>query len=289
MSSASSQSTSDADIRPGFLSRTLDLLRLKKRPRANSPRVVWEIDALRGIAIIMMVIYHFMYDLYFFGYSRQVFDLPFWSLFQTATASLFILVSGVSTCLASRSPRLARMTFGQRWGDFARRGGVVFGWGMVLTLITRLVLGPEMYIQFGILHLIGLSIALSYPFLRHRWMALTVGVLLFAIGKILWEMSFTGPITSLTWLGFAPASYQAVDYFPFIQWFGLFLIGTFLGQAGFRPSRPPNEGTALRFAWPSRLLQALGQRSLAVYLLHQPVLFLLFGLVSIAELMRILF
>ena len=77
----------------------------------------------------MMVIYHYMYDLFFFGYSRQVFDLPFWSGFQTATASLFVLLAGVSSALASRSKRLVNLNFLQRWQVTGKRGGVILGLG----------------------------------------------------------------------------------------------------------------------------------------------------------------
>jgi uncharacterized membrane protein len=37
----------------------------------------WEVDILRGMAVVMMVIYHFMYDLYFFQVTNAIFTLPF--------------------------------------------------------------------------------------------------------------------------------------------------------------------------------------------------------------------
>ncbi len=259
------------------------VLRLERRTGAASTRF-WEIDALRGVSIIMMVIYHFMYDLYFFGYSRQVFDLPFWSGFQTATASLFILLAGVSTSLAARSRRLAKLSFARRWWTISRRGGVILGWGFVLSLITFFALGPKRFIQFGVLHLIGSSIIASYPLLGKRKTSLFLGLGLLAAGIVLGTRSYIGPITRWTWLGFAPAGYTAVDYFPFIRWFGLFLIGTFIGAVSFgrRQGVPwhPDLATQAPFAW----LRALGLRALPIYLLHQPVLFALFFLGEVLRL-----
>lgn len=251
------------------------VLRLRRPPGAASTRF-WEIDALRGVSVVMMVIYHFMYDLFFFGYSRQVFDLPFWSGFQTATASLFILLAGVSTSLATRSRRLASLSFVQRWRDTSRRGGVILGWGFVLSLITFLALGPRRFIQFGILHLIGSSIIVSYPLLGRKKTSLFLGLGLFTVGTLLGTRTFSGWETRLTWLGFAPEGYEAVDYFPFIRWFGLFLVGTFIGATSFSRRQGalwrPDMATQAPFSW----LRALGLRALPIYLLHQPVLFALF-------------
>lgn len=257
-------------------------LRLTPRTR-RAAMALDEIDALRGAAVVMMIIYHFMYDLHFFGYSRQVFDAPFWTYFQHATASLFIVVAGVSAALAAQSPRLAPRPFLARWRVFALRGGIILGWGLVLTLITRLALGPQAYIRFGILHLIGLSIAVSYPFLTRPWLALALGLPLYLVGSWLDGLTFAGPVTRLAWLGFKGAAYAPVDHFPLIRWFGLFLIGICVG----RQSYARREGTALgprlqRFG-PLKALRFLGQRSLPIYLLHQPVLFLLFGLASWAR------
>ncbi len=232
----------------------------------------------------MMVIYHFMYDLFFFGYSRQVFEMPFWSGFQTATASLFVLLAGVSTTLAAQSRRLTGLDFWTRWWHTSRRGSVILGWGFVLSLITYLVLGPKRFIQFGVLHLIGLSIIVSYPLLGRPKTALLLGLGLLATGEVLDHQTYTGWLTRLSWLGFIPENYEAVDYFPFIRWFGVFLIGTFIGTTAFgrgqRSSWRPDLAARIPFVW----LRALGVRSLPVYLLHQPILFAGFAAVEILRL-----
>ena len=65
-------------------------------PEQKSTRF-WEIDSLRGVAIIMMVIYHLMWDLWFFRIMPDVVLWSgFWKYFQRTTASLFIFVVGVS-------------------------------------------------------------------------------------------------------------------------------------------------------------------------------------------------
>jgi uncharacterized membrane protein len=48
----------------------------------------WEIDALRGVAIVMMVIYHLVYDLVLFGYYQASAVTGPWRVFARVTASL---------------------------------------------------------------------------------------------------------------------------------------------------------------------------------------------------------
>ena len=82
----------------------------------------------------------------------------------------------------------------------------------------------------------------------------------------------------LLWLGFVPAGDQAVDYFPLIPWFGLVLIGLFLGRVLYADNRRRLPLPDLSRLLPIKALQWLGQRSLPIYLLHQIVLYALFVL-----------
>lgn len=64
---------------------------------AQQNRRFWEIDALRGVAIIMMVIYHLLWDLYFFAVLPNIaLQVGFWKYYQRTTASLFLTLVGVS-------------------------------------------------------------------------------------------------------------------------------------------------------------------------------------------------
>ncbi len=91
----------------------------------------WEIDALRGLAIVMMVVYHLMYDLYYFKVSDAIFTSRFWFYFQRTTASLFIILMGISLTLNySRSLQQGREV---RYRTFLQRGGRLFAWGLVIS------------------------------------------------------------------------------------------------------------------------------------------------------------
>jgi len=214
----------------------------------------WEIDSLRGIAIIMMIVFHFLFDLNFFGiFQINVFE-GFWEIFGKITFTIFLVLVGISLNISSSSN--------------IKRGLKIFSWGMLITLVTYLVI-PYAYVRFGILHLIGISVIISYPFLRFKYANLAIGAIIIAIGLYLQTLTFN--FSFLIWLGFKPTEYFAVDHFPILPYFGIILIGLFLGKILY-----PNSERKFKIPNVSiPFLEFLGKHSLVIYLVHQPLLIIL--------------
>lgn len=260
--------------------RYLRALRASISPvRELRPGRLGEVDAWRGVAICMMVVYHLMWDLaHFAGYDIAV-RSGFWRLFQIATAGLFTILVGVSLTLTYQRERRTAPVRGLR-PSFLIRGVVVFTWGLVISLVTLVIYGPDRYVRFGILHLIGLSIVLAYPLLRFRWLNLVLGVVISALGPVTRTLDLEFPW--IEWLAATPGS--GIDYAPLIPMFGPVLIGVFLGNSLF-------PGGVARFPAPLRLVESppvrflrhMGQNSLLIYLVHQPLLIGLLLLVGVAE------
>lgn len=238
---------------------------------------LWEVDALRGLAIVLMVIYHFAYDLVAYLGAEIPVRYGGWLLLQRTCASLFLFLVGVSVAL--RYDALARrgLSEGAILQQFLRRGTWVFGWGMVITLLTFIAV-PEAPVLFGILHMIGTSTALAYLFVRlHSKLALLLLILVWAaISYALQEAHFDFPW--LLWLGFVPYRFFSVDYFPLFPWFGVVLAGILFSKTVY-----PN--FQRQFTLPDlsrtpliRLASWAGSHSLLIYLIHQPILLaLIFG------------
>lgn len=238
----------------------------------------WEIDALRGVAIMMMVTYHSVYDLAFLGYYPYASAVTgAWRVFARATASLFILLVGVSLLISYA--QAGRQ--GRGWALYRKylaRGLKLVGWGLVITLATWLYVG-KVVVFIGILHLIGIVSILAYPFLSLRWVNLPLAVVMIALGLFLSRQPVSHPW--LLWLGLKPATLFQLDYFPLLPWFGVALLGVFLGQRLY----PGGRRRVDLPAWGGRPgikgLVWLGRHSLAVYLLHQPILFALLYLANL--------
>ena len=62
------------------------------------------VDALRGFAVAQMVVYHFIYDLNYFGWVRvrMLVDAQ-WIAWRTAIVSQFLLLVGISLMLGAVS------------------------------------------------------------------------------------------------------------------------------------------------------------------------------------------
>ena len=196
----------------------------------------WEIDILRGIAIIMMVVYHLLWDLLLFNLVTDItLNAGFWKYFQRTTASLFIILVGVSLAVSSQKRTLS-------FRKLSGRGIKIVGWGLVISAIVWFAnIGR---IDFGVLHLIGFSIIAAYPFLRYRW--LNIGLWAgFNLGSVLQQNALHIPLSwpPLTWLLLALGIQQPtgfyLDYFPVIPWFGVVLLGIGVGNLLYTDGRIP--------------------------------------------------
>lgn len=222
----------------------------------ESSQRIYQLDALRGVAIVMMIAYHFGFDLDYFGFIAA--DLnhdPFWLTSRTLIVTLFLGVMGVSLQLAHRH--------GIRWHAVGRRFALLAGCAAVVTLATW-ILFPHSYVFFGILHFIALASLLGLPFLNRPWLAIGGGASLLALGLSWSHPFFNGELWQ--WIGLMTHKPITEDYVPLIPWFGVVLLGMAAGTA-VTGSKTKRSGGG----WQGALAWA-GRHSLPIYLLHQPLL-----------------
>jgi uncharacterized membrane protein len=267
---------------------------------------LWEIDFTRGIAILMMIVYHTVFDIEFFQIFPIAATTGFWHYFAYATASLFLMVVGVSLVVSHARAFLTLAGFALA-KKFVLRGAGIFALGLLVTFATWLYL-REGFVVFGILHLIGVSVALSPLFFRLGKFNILAGILIILAGLFIagssgpfyllalgiepagaWSAGYlpvipwssAGPVIAalLLPLGIHSGAFWSVDYTPLFPWFGMVLIGLGLGsilyaggvrQFSLRPL-PDCFVTPLTF---------LGRHSLIIYLVHQPVIILFLALVT---------
>ncbi len=237
---------------------------------ANSKSRIWELDALRGICILCVIVVHFLFDLSFFGGLDLT--LPAWYVFiQEYGGAIFVLLSGVCVTLGSKS---------------IRRGLVVFSCGMLITAVTygmyRLGMsGADVVVKFGVLHLLGVCMLVYPAFKKFPPAALAIIGFLIAVTGF----AIRGMIVPQRWLfplGLTYEGFTSSDYFPLFPQLGYFLIGAAIGKTAYRekktllPGAFQKTGIARFFCW-------CGRQSLFIYLLHQPIVY---GLLELVLLLR---
>lgn len=242
------------------------------------------VDAARGAAIVLMFVYHFMFDLRYYNVVAIDFNNdPVWLGLRTLIVSLFLGVMGVSLHLATAS--------GINQRTFMRRLLQVMGC-VALVSISSYMMFPKSMIFFGILHFIAAASVLGLLFYRWFWVNLGVGVALIVVGLTMQHPWFDQP--GWQWIGLMTHKPVTEDYVPLLPWFGVVLLGLFVGKWIFSSPPPFIRLAGLAEPWGknlvqwqgktrlSRLLVFGGKHSLPIYMLHQPVffaiLYLFFGL-----------
>jgi len=233
------------------------------------------IDALRGLAVVMMVIHHMLYNLAaFLGAPWWVFTNPVFDFLQYIFIGLFLFLSGVSS-------RFSRSN--------VRRGLIAIALAIGISVVT-FVMG--MPIWFGILHLLGVCMVF-FGLTRKFWdlipgkAAPVVFIPLIAASALarayaaltsesLWMRNFLAILgwlqpdrfdkTLLPWHdGFVFGSY---DYQPIFPWILVFLLGTYAGIY-IRERRLPNRFYEQKVPF----FPIVGRKALIIYILHQPVMY----------------
>jgi uncharacterized membrane protein len=223
----------------------------------QAPRVEG-LDALRGVAIVAMVVYHFCFDLRYFGVARWDFEHDIrWLAARTLILSSFLLIAGISAALARRDPAADA-----RW---PRHVAVIGGAALLVTAASAMMF-PRSFIWFGVLHAIALSLLLARLLIDRPRAALAAGVIVIAAGVMLSSQHFDNRM--LGWLGFMTGKPMTEDYVPLFPWSGVLLLGIAVGHA----LVASNFAMLAPLARMPRALRFLGRHSLAVYLVHQPLL-----------------
>ena len=211
------------------------------RPRSTA------LDALRGLAVILMVIFHATYDFRMYNLNRVNFQEGFWFGLPRLIVFIFLWCVGASLQITHGE--------GVRWKSYNKRLLKLVALAGVISFATWWFF-PETWVYMGTIHCIaGVSI-LALPFLSYpqaRWPVLILILLgQYALGlDIAWTAQFF--------------PHYSMDFIPVYPWFWVTLLGMLTGPAILRrlPSQFP--GQAL-FVWP-------GQEALKIYLLHQPLIY----------------
>lgn len=221
-----------------------------------------EIDIVRGLAIIGVVIFHIVWDLEFTGFISGIAFQPIWLGFGRVLAGTFMFLVGVSLVLAHER------TFNKN--AYIKRLCVIAFAAVAISVVSWFAF-PNSFIYYGILHAIAVASFVGFFFLRLPvHMLLVAGML-----SLLLPNSFSSELFDtrwLAWTGFYERAPVSNDFVPFFPWIGLSILGIAFAKFSKLPTRM---GALSPKALTNPFVKFIawsGQNSLAIYLIHQPVL-----------------
>ena len=232
-----------------------------------TPQRFDRLDALRGLAIVWMAVFHFCFDLNHFGLwePRQFFTRdPFWTTQRTAIVSLFLLCAGLGQAVALQAVQSGSL--GRRFDRrFWRRWAQVAGCALLVSAGSALMF-PNSWISFGVLHGVAVMLLLARLAAPLRAWLWPLGALCLALPHLVQHSFFDSRATN--WLGLVTRKPFTEDFVPVLPWLGVMLWGLAAGFWLLRHQRGVLAGAVPAVLRP---LAVLGRWSLSFYMLHQPV------------------
>jgi uncharacterized membrane protein len=205
------------------------------------------IDVLRGATIILMIFFHFSFDLNLLGFLNfDIIHKPFWYFLPRFIVFMFFLAVGMSLTLVHQRQI--------KWRIFFHRFIKILILAGVISLVTYIIY-PENWIYFGTLHSIAIVSLLSLPFLKYPKTSLLIALLLF-IPSMLWDKN-------IPWFEMSHPSFDYISPFP---WVGSSLLGIFAISKNLHRFYLDDKNKLVKS------LNFLGKHSLLIYLVHQPIL-----------------
>ena len=250
----------------------------------------WELDFLRGIALILMLFMHTSWDIRYEFHCRVFSYLEadwFWSFGHPVIVVLFVSVSGIC-CTFSRNN--------------VKRGLKLLAASTALFVVTFLITkfgGIDCLIIFNVLALLTCGVFLyaivSYiekkkninPNIINLILGLA-GLYIVICGCNIHHMDYSTDSLIFLPVGFYMSSQPAqADYMPLFPWLGVFLLGCVIGRTCYKDKKTLFANRREGMKAVSRPVEFIGRHSLVIYLAHQPVvysiLYLIFLIVRSAK------
>mgnify|MGYP001026297268 FL=1 len=270
---------------------------MKRVFNQNKKSRIWEIDFLRGLPIIGLVLYHLGYDFIMLPYVFSNFyamgnkglqkfcyrvslimDSRLVDSLVPVFAGTFLLICGISSSFSKNN---------------IIRGLRIFAFGMLITLVTSIasyIIKEDMIICFGILHCMGLTITI-YGILQWicrklniyipDYVPFMVGLLIISIGMFIGNKgSFAYPIFNIKNLGkiILGTIGSSTDWFPIFPWSGVIVAGISFGKWIYPEDKKQSLIPNMEFKV-LKPISFIGRHTLLIYALHQVIFISIFAMV----------
>lgn len=236
----------------------------------------WELDFLRGVALIMMLFMHMSWDVRY-EFRADVFSYLeagwFWSFVHPIIVVLFVSVSGIC-CTFSRSNikrglKLLAATLALVIGTYIATEYIGINCLIIFNVLAVLTCGIFLY---ALISFIEKKLKLKSDVVN-LIMGL-LGLYIVICGCDIHYMDYSTEALVFLPVGFDIAGTPwMADYMPLFPWLGVFLIGCVIGRLCYKDKKTMFAGRGKVMKAISRPIEFIGRHSLIIYLVHQPVVY----------------
>lgn len=233
-----------------------------------------EVDILKGIAVIMMVIFHFYYLYYILGKDLNSISNPFISNLATISHTIFIIMFGVNFSINYKKNKYKSDYYKKQ----LKRFGIYSVIAIAISAITYTIF-PHKFVIFGIFHFFAASLIMSNLFAGKT--KTIIGLILFTILNLVIGGNIPSKCYDIPLFcfisGIGNVNYQSIDHFPFIQFFTKVLLGMFIGENLYsikdRNIDLVQFDTYFKKSVILKSIAYLGKHSLSIYIIHWILLY----------------
>ena len=254
-----------------------------------------EIDVIKGIADITMIIFHYYYLSTVMNIKEFNIDSGILSFLASFSHYTFILFSGINMGISTMNKKKEEFQ-----KQKIKRGLFLLIIGFIISFLTKLEFG-ESYVKFGIMHFMGTATILSSFYANLPSISIIISIIILLIKLLLnipdiknkfYNICTKNPFSCFI-LGIFNVKYKAIDHFSIIPFLGIFSLGIGLAYILYsKEKKKEEEETAVLKRNYSFLnvfdklkdniiikkLSWLGKNTLWVYIIHFLVLWLFFKL-----------
>ena len=252
-------------------------------PTYKSKRFI-EIDIAKGVAVILMVIFHYFYLCHFMNIRYYNINGGILKVIAKLAHLTFIFVVGMNLAIINEKNKKA---YGEKcyknyqMGHQFKRGVFLIGAGMIISILSYLAFG-NMYVKFGILHFIGVSVILAQFIINSKTLVILIGLLIVALFFIFqlfsdsfYSRCYSFPMTCFI-SGVKNIQYASLDYFSIVPYFALICAGILVGyvlykngnKRTFVGEKGEKNMDNLKKNPFTNLISIIGKHSLLIYFIH---------------------
>jgi uncharacterized membrane protein len=238
-----------------------------------------EIDILKGIAVICMVVFHFFYFPNKYGYKEIEYDTPLLKTIAKIAQFIFIGSVGVNLVFSKESSKNKNEDKKEYVKKNIKRVLKLVFLALIMSLFTYFIFGDQ-YVKFGILHFIAFSsLILFYVVddLKIIYSLLILSILIYYLINKNPSIFLRVPEKIAFVSGFYNSKFTSMDHFPIFPWIIVILLGIILGNHIKGNKIELSQKIKDNFAISS--LGKLGKSSLEIYTIHWAVLYVIYCII----------